>query len=432
MRAALLSLLAIASCTQATPEDVLGEGARYLDDPVFRRAALERSLANHDNTYSRQRLASYGLVDRGWDALPVWVPRSRILDGEDAAAIRDGGIAVLHARPAPTEIWSGARPSTMWEWIALGRTVFFTYPLRAETIAEWALSHPAYADEIGVEHVPDGAYPGLAVFVDIDGRTRVGITCGSCHSAVQGDAVVAGRARRRYDYGALRIAYHAATGVPVDPELVRRMKTWGPGRADVTEDDEDPVAIPDLWGLAAQSAINQAGTIHSDGSVVALAIRQETQLLTSNHQRVRPPRELALALALYVRSLQPPERAVVHSAETERGARLFAKSCVSCHDNAAYGGTPVAVAEIGTDPALAMGRARGTGTYRPPALLDVRNAAPYLHHGAVSTLEDLLSPARLTDSYVGPLGPGAVPGHTYGMQLDERDRHALVAFLQTL
>jgi hypothetical protein len=109
--------------------------------------------------------------------------------------------------------------------------------------------------------------------------------------------------RDTFDYGKLRIDYHARTGEPVDGDLLARMATWGPGRADVTEDDEDPVAIPDLWGLAAQSALNQAGTIRQrEGSPVALALRQETQFLHANHQRVRPPRELALALAYFLRS----------------------------------------------------------------------------------------------------------------------------------
>src|SRR6185503_21083242 len=102
-----------------------------------------------------------------------------------------------------------------------------------------------------------------------------------------------------------RNAYHEATGVPVDAALAARMRTWGPGRADVTEDDdEDPVAIPDLWGLKHQSFLTQAGTIKHVGPT-ALAIRQETQLLHSNHQKIRPPRELAYALALFLYSLEP-------------------------------------------------------------------------------------------------------------------------------
>ena len=59
---------------------------------------------------------------------------------------------------------------------------------------------------------------------------------------------------------ALRLAYHRDTGAPIDPGLAARMATWGPGRADVTEDDdEDPVAIPELWALRERRYLTQAG-----------------------------------------------------------------------------------------------------------------------------------------------------------------------------
>lgn len=91
-----------------------------------------------------------------------------------------------------------------------------------------------------------------------------------------------------------------------------------------------------------------------------------------------------------------------------------------CHANAAFGGSPIAAATIGTDPALATGRGRGTGKYRVPTLLDVRDGAPYLHHGAVRSLAELLSPSRRE------------PGHRAGTELAQADRDALIAFLETL
>src|SRR6185436_18856903 len=132
-------------------------------------------------------------------------------------------------------------------------------------LMEFALGRPALAASVGMEQAPDGSYPGLRVMVDTDGRTRVGITCALCHAQVRDSALVVGAARRSFDYGALRLAYHRETGAPVDPELARRMATWGPGRADVTEDnDEDPVAIPDLWGLRDEGFLTQAGTIRQE------------------------------------------------------------------------------------------------------------------------------------------------------------------------
>ncbi|MDB4960621.1 MAG: hypothetical protein JWP01_620 [Myxococcales bacterium] len=410
---------------------ILREGQRFLADTPYRRVALEHSLTNHQNLYSRQRLASYGRGTGGWDLLPVWNPRSRPVTAELVTELARGEMPAVAADQAP--LWDGVEPTTMAGWIALGRRVFFEYPMRAEVYMEYGLTRPEIADAVGVERTSVGAVPGLVVFRNTDGDTRVGITCAICHSTVRDGTLVVGAARRRFDYGRLRLAYFAETGAPVDPELARRMATWGPGRADVTEDnDEDPVTIPDLYGVREQRWLTQAGTIRHD-SPLALAIRQETQLTDSNHQLVRPPRALAWALAVYVYSLAPPARAVTRSPVVEHGATVFAARCATCHANAAFGGRPIAASTIGTNPSLATGRGRGTGSYRVPTLLGVRDGAPYLHDGSVSSLAELVSPDRLDPGYrAGRLGPGPIPGHRAGTDLDRSDRDALLAFLETL
>lgn len=418
---------------------MLAEAALYLDDADFRRRTLVESLVNPKNTYSKQRLDAYGLKTAGWDLLPVWNPQSVPATSATAADLR--AHRPLAIDPAAPRLWDGKRPTTMAGWVALGREVFFGYPLRVEIFVSWALEHPDVGERVGVRAATDGTYPGVRIFTDIQGGTALGITCAMCHASIdEHGRTTVGEARRVFDYGALRNAYHAQTGVRVDGDLARRMKSWGPGRADVTEDDdEDPVAIPDLWGLRDQTALTQAGTINHVGPT-ALAIRQETQLLTSNHQRVRPPRELAYALALYVYSLAPEPRAPsaatssAATAQSARGRALFAsEGCTTCHSNAAFGGPPVPAERIGTDRALAFGGARGTGTYRPPALLRVADAAPYFHQGAVPTLEDVLSPARLEPTYAGsPVGKGAVAGHVFGTDLPAADRAALASYMRTL
>jgi mono/diheme cytochrome c family protein len=392
------------------------EADRYLGDTSHRRAALEASLVNPENVYSRQRLAAYGKDTTGWDALPVWNPRSRPVDRRIAADLARGVWPEL-----PEEkLWDGARPTTRAGWIELGRRVFFEFPLRGEIAMEHALMKtPAdVAAALGVERTPAGDVPGLVVFDDVDGARRVGITCAVCHTAIRDGAVVAGAARRRIDLGRLRLRYFSETGTAVDPELAARMAVWGPGRADVTEDDdEDPVAIPDLWGLRDESFLTQAGTIRHVGPA-ALAIRQETQLLHANRLRVRPPRELAWALAMYLYSLEPPP---ARSSEADpRGKQLFDEHCRSCHASAIHAGDAIPVEKVGTDPELANGRARGTGRYRIAPLVRVADGAPYLHDGSVPTLDLLLSSDR------------SAPGHLYGLDLPAADRAALVRYLETL
>ncbi|HEY5924920.1 MAG TPA: cytochrome c [Kofleriaceae bacterium] len=427
MRALVIPALAVAiGCGDTSPTTpppvapwsdawLLAQTSSYLTDATARRAALELSLANPANLYSRIRLGAYGHATRGWDLLPVWNPRSAPVTAELLPALERGELPALPADRAP--LWNGVTPTTMPEWIELGRRVFFEYPMRAEVFMEYALTEPALANAVGVERTRDGALPGLVVFANVDGETRVGITCAICHSTVKNGELVVGQARRTFDYGKLRLTFDRVHGTVRSPEEATRMASWGPGRADVTEDDdEDPVAIPDLWGLRHQRWLTQAGTIRHD-SPLALAIRQETQLTDSNHARVRPPRELAWALAMFVYSLSPPPS---NAAPSPRGAELFTKHCARCHANAAFGGNPIAAATIGTDPALATGRGRGTGKYRVPTLLGVRDGAPYLHHGAVSSLAELLSPSRRE------------PGHPAGTGLAPADRDALIAFLQTL
>ncbi len=422
--------------TNTTPPDaapepwsdpwLLAQGDRFLRDTAYRRAALERSLVNPDNLYSKQRLSSYGLGTQRWDRLPVWNPRSQPVDAALAATLEDGTMP-----PAPDEpLWDGVEPTTMEGWAALGRDVFFGYPMRAEVYMEWGLTKPELAASIGVERTAEGAVPGLDVFRDVDRQVRVGITCAICHSSVVDGVVVEGAARRSFDYGRLRLAYFEDTGEWVDPSFARRMATWGPGRADVTEDDdEDPVAIPDLWSVREQPWLTQAGTIRHE-SPLALAIRQETQLTDSNHTLIRPPRELAWALAMYVYSLDARQP---KSAVQTRGATVFADECGGCHSNAGYGGRVIAAAKVGTDPALATGRGRGTGTYRVAPLVRVAQGAPYLHDGSVATLHELLSSERLQPDYAaGRFGPGPIPGHTAGTDLSEADRTALIEFLGTI
>lgn len=419
-----------APATATSTSTLDADRARYLHDAHARRAALEASLHTPTNLYSRQRLDAYGLVDRGWDTLPEWRPRADRVDAGLGAQLARGERPPVTSMP----LWDGQTPTSPEAWVALGRRVFFEYPMRAEVYLEHALARPELRATLGVEATASGELPGVVYFLDTDGEHQVGLTCALCHSAVEGGQVVAGRARRRLDYGRLRLAYHADTGEPLSAEQARRMTRWGPGRADVTEDDdEDPVAIPDLWGLSAQRWLTSAGTVRHD-SPLALAVRQETQLIDAGHQRVRPPRVLVWALTQYLYTLAPPVRPHLAATATHAAGRaLFAEHCRPCHHNAARGGDLVEATRIGTHPALARGRGRGTGSYRVPALLGLDAGAPFLHDGSVPSLDALLSSARLSPGYIeGARGPGPVPGHLAGTTLSAEARAELVRYLETL
>lgn len=417
--------------------------AKYLDDAGFRRATLERSLVNPDNGYSRDRIAAYGFADAGWELLPTWNPRAIAVGRKQIEQLSSG---TLQLPPPTLPIWDGVVPDDDDAWRDLGRRIFNDLPLRADDSIAHALTDPATATKLGLVPADDGTYPGLAVFEDVDGRSRVGITCALCHSALHDGRPWPGLARRDVDYGAIRLAYHDATGVPLEGELRARMKRWGAGRADITgDDDEDPVAIPDLWRLLELQVLTQAGTIALTSGSIAdederrahdlaiLAIRQETQVIQANGERARPPRELAWALARFVADLEPPPRSLVAAAGVREGKASFDRNCRRCHDGPAYSGAPIVAEAIGTDRALADSRARGTGKFRPAPLVAVASAGPYFHDGTVPTLADVLDPVRMSAGYDrGVRRPGPVAGHAFGTELPAGERASLLAYLATL
>jgi hypothetical protein len=88
---------------------------------------------------------------------------------------------------------------------------------------------------------------------------------------------------------------------------------------------------------------------------------------------------------------------------------------------------------IGTDPTLGLSADRGTGTYRVPSLHGVGTRGPLFHDGTLPSLEALLDPNRQIAPYPARLhGPGAIPGHPFGLDLAGADRDALLDYLHAL
>ncbi len=401
---------------------ILAHTRSYLDDPSARRAAMEGSLTQPANLYSEARLAHYGRVREGWDTLPEWNPRVVPIDRARAEALARG--EAIEVPPEAARFFEGEAPTRWPEWVALGRRVFHELPLRTEPYWTDALRDPALAARLGVARAPDGSVPGLVLVRDVDGASRVGITCALCHAAPahEGDAFVEGRARRSLDYGLARIELARSLGRTLAPEAEARFAGWGRGRADVLEElSEVPIAIPDLYGLRHLRWLTQGATLRHV-TPLALAVRQETQYVQANHLRTRPPRVLVWALVTFLYAIEPPPIATAQGETdaTARGRTLFEAHCRECHDGPAWSGDPTELARIGTHPELARGHARGTGSYRPAPLLRVREAAPYLHDGSVADLETLLSPER------------EAPGHRFGTERSNEERAALLAFLETL
>jgi len=163
------------------------------------------------------------------------------------------------------------------------------------------------------------------------------------------------------------------------------------------------------------------------------------------------------ALAKYVYSLTPPANPNPSNALSEKGRVLFAEQgCVTCHTPPLFTNNKLTPADgfevpdahyerydifdisVETDPGYTMNTRRGTGYYKVPSLLGLWYRGPFLHDASLAKLEDLFDPARLRDDYV-PTGfkpynvaTKAVKGHEFGMDLNEDDKKALIAYLLTL
>jgi len=233
-----------------------------------------------------------------------------------------------------------------------------------------------------------------------------------------------------------------------------------------------PVQVPDLIGIKDRRYFDRTGrSRHRDISdLMRYAAFVQGAFSWSSYgdylpagSLPEPPRgkrysdEQLYALALYLYSLEFPENPHKPDALSQFGQQIFVREgCEGCHTPPLYSSnklTPTVGFEVpedhpakadilpfsvGTDPALTLRTRKGTGLYKVPSLRGVWYRGPLEHSGSVATLEDWFDPRRLRDDYV-PTGwvgykvqTRAVSGHKFGLDLSEKDRKALIAFLRTL
>ncbi len=391
---ALVLLVAACSAPPATvpPVDEPSSIVSYLDDAAFRRRELEASLVNPDNGYSRKRLAMY--TEANWGALPIWNPPA---------------VRVATAQPATVEVAQMralALPSqrTEAELLALGREAFRSYPSQLATYANSGLVRNDAASRYGLFD-GDGQLGGFVYVKLPDGTTSAAVTCSTCHSTTDGGRWIAGRAN-----AAFRLDRMTADAVGGGPDL------WGPGRLDVTGDGVDnPTAITDLRPVRFQLYLQRAATVRND--LVKLAIRIETLLITNLNESVRPPREVAMGLALYLRSLS---ESLVEPTHEGDGARVFARECSGCHQGDTLTGPPVAFERVKTDANILVNSERATGGVRVPSLRGVADRSLLLSSGAFATLDAMFAENRQES------------GHLFGTTLGADERAALLGYLKSL
>ena len=252
--------------------------------------------------------------------------------------------------------------------------------------------------------------------------------------------------------------------------------------------------VPPWWHLAKKR------TMYYDGRTDARSVRANMQFLLGE-KSLRELKDLEPAfrdIQAFFQSLKPPKYPFpIDRAKADRGRAVFRRDCAKCHGT--HGPAPeghypnkiVALDEIGTDPARALGvsdrsvshyNATWFGEdypvslkkigYQAPPLDGIWATAPYLHNGSVPTLALVLNsgerPERFTRppstdlahydaAHVGwkfervaaPPAPTTAPrearfvfdtaryglgndGHTFGDTLSDAERFDLVEYLKTL
>lgn len=411
----VLTALALLSCGEApsssSPPAVTEPSFtdRFLSDRAFRRESLERAVENPSNTYSALRLAKYAIAKDGapteWDALPVWNPAVH------AVTLDAPGSGAVDALDAP--VWDGVRPESDAEWLALGRRAFELLPVEIDDRAGSLAQDAASRAEFGMWTDDRDRVAGLVRVTTADGASHAAWSCSGCHARPD--------ATGRLVHGAPAVALDRGAMTPAPPDGTPPVSWgWGSGRLDVTPDGIDnPTAIPDLRAVSHQSHLHWEATLVN--SLPALAVRIETLIIENANQRSRPPREVAVALSLYLESLGEPGRPGSADAAPE-GAAIFENDCSGCHHADGSSAPPVPVDVVGTDRRAADSPSRGTGRYRVPSLWAVGDRGQLLHDGSVPDLATLLDPRR----------QNAVPGHPFGLELEPNERARLIDFLGTI
>jgi hypothetical protein len=231
-----------------------------------------------------------------------------------------------------------------------------------------------------------------------------------------------------------------------------------------------PAKVPDLIGIADRRYIDHTGTHLNRGigdlmryaALVSYAESYEFgphRMVTAEQRKIegRLPDEGLYALALYIRSLQPPPNPNLLDQNARRGEAIFRREgCPGCHVPPLYtnnkltlasGFTPpkdvpptldILARSVGTDPGLALKTRKGTGYYKVPSLKGLWYRGHYLHDGSVASLEEMFDPDRLSETHVpGGFTPPdkrqrAIKGHEFGLKLAPEERLQLIGFLRTL
>jgi mono/diheme cytochrome c family protein len=402
-----LLLLLLACCRRksatdlcfAGPNDPIRLADRFEKDADFRRTCLLRSLGNQQNAYARERIAHYTPDD--WGRLPVAAFKTRPVLPSD----------VGRPAPVPDESWQtfpvGDVPATASDLKKRGEQMFTRFPAQLERSMLPVLRKAGAPARYGLWQTIDSV--GGLVWVALPGGVLPALTCSSCHASTDDHGTLqAGLPNHQLDLGKAKDDYVNVRSL---------YSTWGPGREDIAADGKDnPVVIADLRPVRFQRHLHRTANVKT--SLVALALRVETGLVTAHAGEVRPAPRDAFALAYYLWTLG--DSLDTQTALTHPARATFERHCGSCHQSPTLAGEPIAPESVHSPVADTPNTARGTGSLRVPSLLGVSARRLLLYAGEAKGIDGLLDPARTEG------------GHTVGASLTDVERRAIAEYLRAI
>jgi cytochrome c peroxidase len=357
-------------------------------------------------------------------------------------------VAAPHPDPLPTEEWGegGADWRVTVGAFALSAAVGFA---ALAALALWPAERGAQAQQVADPLValkarfarpdfvpnPRGNPPtaakitlGKRIFEDAELSATGTIACASCHDPklafTDGEPKGKGVTNRR-------LVRHTPSlwNVAWSPLLF-----WD-GRASSLESQiRFPIEHPDEMGSSLENAVDRFSRHESYVRAFAAVFPREDPQIS--------PRTIAQALAAYERALvSPPTRfdrwvagdGDALSPSELGGFAIFTGKgrCSNCHTGFAF--TDHNFYDIGlpgTDEGRGpiIGLAAAGHAFKTPTLRELAWTAPYMHDGALATLEDVVRHYE-SGGVARPTRSGDLP---QGLALTEQERADLVAFLETL
>lgn len=275
------------------------------------------------------------------------------------------------------------------------------------------LATPADVREktLGVMTDKTGKVVGIQEVIGADGKKRWGITCAFCHSVVNDKGErLDGIPNTRLNVGAI-----LALSPNVDNAKRKQMLSWGPGRLDVTFNNEaedgvnNPAVMEAAFGTKGIKYFNWNGTFESAEERSHFTM----DIVGHGNGEFKPPAKWGIvnkdlgdgidligpkmpAVIAYLETIKPPapNPGSYNKAMASKGKALFAgkANCTRCHTLPLFtNNQKVKPAEVGMDPKHADSPVFKDGTYKVPQLRGVWATAPYFHDGSAKTLNAVVN-----------------------------------------